>query len=238
MQKIKYIQGSSSCLIIAPHGAGPTDINTAIMSEIIAQRTNSHAVINVGWVRPWKGTIEGTNTPANNAHKSNLSQGIANLNDLNDCYQHPLKEDFMKPIDIYKNRINRYAKANIFIIHGMDDTIRDYNGVDVVIGFGNGKVPRHTCFLPFKDRFMGFLQAHNFTPANGKIGGRLSAWNGNNLNQLYTQDKDVNSLQIEIALTLRDTEEKAILTAERIAVAINRTCGNENSPTLKNIQER
>ena len=238
-QKMTYMHGSKSCLIVAPHGGGPTDLRTALMAEIIAEKTDGFAVINTGWVRPWNGHQEGTNKPTTGPKQADLQNGIANLNDLRHCRKKPLKKEFLKPLNECKNFIlTKYKKANIFIIHGMDDTIRDYKGVDVVVGFGDGTPPRNTCPVTFKDRFISCLALEKFHPAQGKVGGRLSAWDSHNLNQLYIGEDKVNSIQVEIALTLRDSDKKAAETAVRIAEAINRTCNLGSVQFLKVIPER
>lgn len=235
--RIVYIHGTAPSLIIAPHGGGPTDIHTAKISQIIAELTNSFAVINTGWIRPWNGFVEGTNNPVNTGF--NIQEGFANLNDLDHCRKSPLYQEFIIPIDDCRKFIlDNHKKVHIFIIHGMDDNIRDYGGIDVIVGYGNGNPPRLTCNTNFKDRFISCLNIEQFKPSQGKAGGRLSGWDSKNLNQLYTNIPEVDSVQVEIALSLRNSIEKAVQTAKRLANAISLTLQNTNIPILTNIPER
>lgn len=238
MSRIQLISGYKPYLIIAPHGGGPTDIRSAQMAQTIAKKINAFAVINIGWVRPWIGNQEGD--PAVKIDvKKDISKGIANLNDLTHCRTKALKKEFLHPIDLFKKSIlSNHKMVNIFIIHGMDDTIRDYKGVNVVIGHGNGNPPRLTCSNSFKERLLGALALENLSPAQGKAGGRLSAWENKNLNQLYQTDDKVFSVQIEIGLSLRNTDKLAEDTANKIASAIDKTCSIGSIPFLKNIPER
>ena len=238
MARVKLRVGQRPNIIVAPHGGGPTDIRSAEMAEIIAQATNSFAVINTGWIRPWKGHKEGSPKTVINT-KEDIKKGFANLNDLRQAGQKPAQQEFLQPIEDYKNFILQFFKiANIFLIHGMDDTIRDYNGVDVVVGYGAGDPPRYSCPFTFKDRFIGSLAMEGFKPAQGKSGGRLSAWDKHNLNQLYSNHARINSVQVEIGLTIRDTDSTAAKTAIRVASAINNATGNIYIPFMKKIPER
>lgn len=236
--KIKTIIDTAPILLVAPHGGGPTDLRTAEMTEILAARTNACAVINTGWKRPWKGNGEGTNKlwPHD---KLDLKNGVANLNNLTHCRQKPLATDFLGKIESCKKLIlGSYQKVHIYLIHGMDDTIRAYNGVNMILGTGEGTPPRHSCSSIFKERLAASLAMEKFTPAIGKAGGRLSAWDTNNLNQLYPTDNRVESVQIEIALTLRDTDKTAKETAERLANVINRVHSRQSISFLRHIPER
>lgn len=133
------------------------------MSEIIAEETDAWAVINTGWVRPWKGHQEGSNKPTTGPTQADVKKGIANLNNIKHCKKNPLKGEFLTPLEDFKNIIiNDHKKCYIFLIHGMDDTIRDYKGVDVVLGYGAGDPPRNSCPLTFRDRFAACLHFVEF----------------------------------------------------------------------------
>ncbi len=238
MPKIDFKKGNKPYLIVAPHGGGPTDIRSALQADFISDYLGSYAIINKGWVRPWTGTQEGDASKSINT-SLDIKNGIANLNDLNHCRQSPLNKDFLKPLEDYKNHIiSTYKHVYIYLIHGMDDTIRSYGAVDVVIGYGAGDPPRHSCPLTFRDRFASCLEMESFTPASGKAGGRLSAWNNTNLNQLFSNDDKVTSIQIEIALSIRDNDISATESAFRLAKAIERMHDKAHVPFMKKIPER
>lgn len=237
MSRITLIQGLKPYLIVAPHGGGPTDLRTALIAEIIANYTDAFAVINTGWIRPWKGQGEGSakNIPT----KPDIANGIANLNDIRQARKNPAKQEFLKPLDNYKNFIlTKYKQVYIFLIHGMDDMIRNYNGIDIVIGYGAGDPPRHSCPLTFKDRFISCLAMEQFKPAQGKSKGRLSAWGSNNLNQLYANENRVTSVQVEIGLTIRQDDQIAKTTALRLSHAISNMMNRVHVPFMRKIPER
>jgi len=218
MSRIQTIYGSKPILIVAPHGGGPTDIRSAYISEIIAAETKGFAVINTGWER---------------SDKANYRTFKADCNNIEHCSKQPLLSEFLAPLDYCKNIIlSNHNKVYIFLIHGMDDTIRNYNKLNVVVGYGEGNPPRHTCSQSFKHRFISCLDLEGFVPAQGKSGGRLSGWNKDNLNQMYIKDKDVESVQVEIALSLRENNSLARKTAISMGEAIARTCDKTRSVPL------
>ncbi len=81
-KRMTYMKGGNPYLIVAPHGGGPTDLRSARMSEIIADKTDAWAIINTGWVRPWQGHQEGTNKPTTGPTQADIKKGIANLNNI------------------------------------------------------------------------------------------------------------------------------------------------------------
>lgn len=238
MTRIKTMQGTKPILILAPHGGGPTDLRSAEIATKVINELGVYGVVNTGWLRPWVGHQEGTGKKHNGPIQEDLANGIANLNDLNHCRQKPLKDDFLGPIDMFvKNIKGSKKRVNVFIIHGMDDTIRDYKGHNMILGYGNGNPPRFSCSDLFKERFGACLANQKFIVGQGKPGGRLSAWHQNNLNQLYSNDGDVFSIQIEIGLTLRDTDAKIHDLSLRIAESIQQTVEGGSVKFLKNIPE-
>jgi hypothetical protein len=238
MAKIKITQGSKPILILAPHGGGPTDLRTAKIAQNIILGIDAYGVVNTGWVRPWVGHQEGTGKKHNGPIQEDLANGIANLNDLNHCRQKPLVDDFLGRIDSCVKAIKGTKKrVNIFVIHGMDDTIRDYKGHNMILGYGNGTPPRYSCSDLFKERFGACLADQKFIVGQGKPGGRLSAWNQNNLNQLYSNDGDIFSIQLEIGLTLRDVDDKIDELSAKIAAAIKYTVEGGSIKFLKTIPE-
>lgn len=221
-KRIFYRKGGTCRLIVAPHGGGPTDLRTAEMAKIVAEQTDSWAIINTGWIRPWKGHLE-SDKSVNVSTTVNVKNGIANLNDIKHCRQEPLRSEFLTPLEEYKNQIVKsHGQCFIYFVHGMDDTIRDYAGVNVILGYGEGNPPRHSCSPRFVHNFLSALTTEGFNPSAGQAGGRLSAWDVHNLNQLFADEKDVASVQIEIALSLRSDDNSAKITAEKMARAIYR----------------
>lgn len=224
MNRVSVFKGSSPILLVAPHGGGPSDVRTAMMTDYMSQRLSCYAVINTGWIR---------------RSKPNYKDSKANCNNINHCKKKPLKQEFLLPILWCKDKILQYHnKANLFMIHGMDDSIRDYGDIDVVVGFGQGNPPHISCTNTFKDRVLASLAMEGFTPAQGKAGGRLSAWDSKNLNQLFIDEPRVESIQIEVVLSLRNTDHIAKLTSHRLANAISRAVDRRIFlPALRKIRE-
>lgn len=222
--RVNLRTGSNPILLVAPHGGGPSDIRSAMMTEYMAKYLDAYAVINVGWVR---------------RTKPKYKKSKANCNNLDHCRNEPLRSEFLRPIYNYRNQIvNKGRRVNLFLIHGMDDTIRQYNGINMVLGYGQGNPDRISCTHTFRDRLMSALTMEKFETAYGKSGGRLSAWSSNNLNQMFSTDDKVDSIQIEAALTLRDTDQKALATAHRTAMAIANACDRRIMlPRVYNVRE-
>jgi hypothetical protein len=237
MAKIKVIQGNQPFMLIAPHGAGPTDLWSAEQTEHMAKVLDCSAVINVGWKRPWTGNIEGTNDRWPH-EKLDIANGIANLNDTTHCRMKPLNDEFLRPINRLKSDIVLdYGKCAIYIIHGMDDIVRNYKGVDLVVGDGLGEPDRSSCTRTFSDKFISSLNGH-FTPARGKPGGRFSGWKQTNLNQLFQNDAQIMSVQIEMGLSIRENLKDALKMGERLADGILTNHFGKNVKIMGSIPER
>lgn len=225
--RIITIYGRKPFLVIAPHGgwklgrSDTGDLRTDLISEKIAEEIGAFAVINKGWER---------------SAKPNYRLYKADCNNIKHCSQQPLLTEFLAPIDYCKNIIlSNYNKVYIFLIHGMDDTIRNYNGIDIIVGNGQGQPTRLSCTQAFGGRFISCLDLENFVPAQGKSGGRFSGWHQNNLNQMYVKDTAVESVQIEIASSLRQSNSDARKVAIRLGEAIERACDKTRQVPLMNI---
>lgn len=220
MSRVKIFHGANPFLIVAPHGGGPTDLRSAFIAGIIAKEIDGFAVINEGWKR--RGT-------------PNFRLSYANCNSISHCLQEPLLSEFLEPIDECRKIILlRHHKVHLFLIHGMDER----KNADIVLGYGAGNPSRHSCSLCFKDRFLSCLSLENFQPAQGKSGGKLSGWDKDNLNQLYQPVTSVESIQVEIGLSLRKNNSVGKNTAKRISEAITRTHDKSRFvPSPKNIKE-
>ncbi len=207
MERVSIIEGTNPFIIIAPHG--PDDDFTAEMAEYMAEALECYAVINRGWER---------------SDQVDYFNDKANCNNIDHLHEDVVKDEFLDPITKFTNKILRSPphESYNFILHGFGTTANKKRP-DIVVGHGNGKPNSQSCNTIIKDAFNYSLMRHGFNVCYGEIGGQYSGWSRNNLNQLYRKwypDTDVNSLQLEIHRELRDTDQIAITTAERLVVVI------------------
>ena len=62
-QRISVVEGKTHFLLVAPNGK---DQNTDVLTEIVADKSNSYAVINWGWERSTKIDFLGGKADCNN----------------------------------------------------------------------------------------------------------------------------------------------------------------------------
>lgn len=205
--------GKLPVLIVAPHGHRDNDFNTDIISDVLASELRAYAVINVGWAR---------------GPKAVLGESIANLNDIQHCKLGPCKREFLDPLVAIKDEIiAKHERCHIFYIHGMHNNVRTkvQDDVDIVMGYGQGDPPSHTCSLLYKNALCTRLREEKFNVYQAKLGGRFAAWRKDNLNQLFRQhtlDQRVNSIQLEIINNLRDSPEAAVEVGLRLVRSLDK----------------
>jgi hypothetical protein len=194
MERVVLIEGESPVLVIAPHG--PDDKNTDLIAERVAIESGAFAVINKGW---------------NRSASVDYMRDLANCNDVRHIHSDVVKEEFLEPILRFKNRIRKKYDENVFIllIHGCSDAVRseanDYS-LDMILGYGAGLPPSHSCRDKFKKAFAYYLLNEGFGIYEGRPGGKYSGKARNNVNQLFVRwypDDYVDSIQLEIVRELR-----------------------------------
>lgn len=216
MERVSIIEGTNPYIILAPHG--PDDDYTAEMAEYMAEALECYAVINWGWER---------------SDQVDYLNDQANCNNIDHLHEDVVKDEFLDPILKFTNKIkfssnnpftnNNNLESYNFILHGFGTLTSSKTKPDIVVGHGNGKPNSQSCDSFVTNAFNYSLMRHGFDVCYGKIGGQYSGWARNNLNQLYRKwypDRLVNSLQLEIHRDLRDTDQIAINTAERLVVVI------------------
>lgn len=219
-------RGQTDVLVVAPHGNQDDDQNTDVLADVLATELKAYSVINIGWRR---------------GEHAVLGENIANLNSIKHCKLGPCKRDFLDPLVAYKEDcISKFGRCHIFYIHGMSNKIRHKTkeDVDVVIGFGTGNPPSYTCGLSYKNALVTRLREEKFNVYQGKSGGRFSAWNQDNLTQLYRStflDHRVQSIQLEIVNLRRYDTKIAVATALSMARAFDRLL-NQKTDYLKNME--
>jgi hypothetical protein len=218
MKKIHVHNAKSPVIFVAPHGYYEDDLNTDIMTEILSMKMNANSIINVGWRR---------------GKEANIREGVANLNSIEHCMMKPVRYDFLYPLVAMKERcIDKYGCCHIFYIHGMSNKIRHVTkeDVDIVVGYGAGEPSSHICRLGYKNACVTRLREAGLECYQGKPGGRFSAWNPDNLAQIFRSfalDQNVESLQFEIVNLRRCTIELATETALCMADALDKFLNNE-----------
>lgn len=204
-ERVSVISGDAPILVVAPHGYDGDDERTALVTEYIANNFGTYAIINRGWER-------------NDSVDYMLDK--ADCNNVIQCHEDVVKEEFLEPIIRFKNRIlAKHAFMYMFLIHGMANRHRiitqDHN-LDMVVGFGAGSPNSFTTELWRKNAFIHFLSMAGIHAYEGAKNGPMSGWARNNMNQLFKkwyEEPDVHSMQIEIIHELRSDDDMAKITA-------------------------
>lgn len=204
-ERVSIVEGADDnpIILVCPHGID--DPLTAVITENIAKEIDAWAVINRGWKR---------------GEEYNYENSIANCNNVEHCMKDVVREEFLEPYVRMVNRLENVGYSpNVFILHGMRTA-----EVDIIVGYGEGKKPRHSCSLDFKDVFTYLLEKNAIKAGVGKAGGTYSGHSKSNLNQ-YWQCWDgninVHSMQLEISKALRDDDNAAEATSELLAAVFD-----------------
>lgn len=213
MERVQTRTGRLPVVVVVPHGHPEDDVNTDLVGDVLATDLNASAVINTGWRR--------ATTPA-------TSSGLANLNDLRQCRQQPMRREFLDPLlGLVQSITERFNRCHVIHVHGMADLVREKTGsaVDLVLGYGAGNPPSYSCDLTYKDALVTRLTGEGLVVFQGKPGGAYAAWRADNLNQLFRHhrpDLRVQSVQLEIVNALRRTTDDAVRTGLRLAKALDK----------------
>lgn len=194
MERIRLVEGEHPVLVLAPHG--PDDTNTDLIAERVAVEFGAFAVINRGWRR---------------SSSVDSARDMANCNDVRHLHSEVVREEFLEPVLRLKSRIRRKYDENVFVlvVHGCSDLVRkeaENHDLDIILGYGDGRPPSHSCDPRFKDAFVYHLKNEGFGVYEGAKGGRYAGRARNNLNQLFVRwypDQYVDSIQMEIVRDLR-----------------------------------
>lgn len=213
MKRVNLQRGKRPIIVVAPHGYHSDDLNTEIITDVIASELQAYSIINTGWRR---------------SSSVNVKMSEANLNSLTHCNVKDCYNEFLHPLLFFKDEcIKLRSKAFVFYIHGMSNKIRHKtkDKVDLVLGFGQGDPPSYTCSSTYKNALVTRFREENFNVYQAKSGGRFAAWNKDNLAQLWRKhflDDRVMGVQIEIANIIRNDPKEAIHTALRMTRAIDK----------------
>lgn len=212
MERTSIIEGHNPVLIVAPHGSD--DENTAEMAEMLANDFGAYAVINWGWQR---------------SNKVDQMADLANCNDIRHLHEDVVREEFLHPIMRSVARIKKRheEKVLMLILHGCKDRVRqiaENELLDMVVGYGAGNPPSHSCRMRTKNAFVQYLQQEGFGVCEGAAGGKYAGRARNNLNQLFVRwmpDKRVESIQLEIVRELRSDKGMIELTVSGLVSALD-----------------
>ena len=186
-QRVSLIEGKTPFLLIAP--SGPNDPKTDLLTEILASKLNGYAVINWGWER---------------SPKIDYLKDKADCNDIDQC-KSIVYDEFLEPILKFKNRIiKNHRKVHQFVIQGISGNDLP-SSIDIVVGAGSSARP--SCAEWAKEIFLYMSAVEGIKAYLAKSGTILSGSLKKHLNQLFSYDNSVQSMQIEIPLTFRKTNE-------------------------------
>jgi len=227
MERTTLIEGQTPILILAPHGVD--DTNTDYIAETVAYEFGAYAVINKGWKR---------------SESVDYWRDLANCNDVRHLHSDVVKEEFLDPILRSVVKIKRKYMENPFvlIIHGCTDKVREISNddyLDMIIGYGQGAPPSHSCRKRTKDAFIYYLQRENFGVYQGKVKGNYAGRSKNNLNQLFNKwypDENVNCLQLEIVRELRCEPELISITIDGLVAALDSLMLLDDATTIPKIE--
>jgi N6-adenosine-specific RNA methylase IME4 len=210
---------SSNVLVIAPHGFPGNDDNTEILAYHLAQKLESHAVINNRkYKRPGK-------------KWANDEPGfVADLNNPSDVekFAPDFLEKLMGKVDhLCKN----YQKAMLVFIHGMDDdeTDKEFPNMmcDVGVGYSGSKHDPAKAFATkdFVEDLLDKLQKNKVWPAH--VGARFT---GSGTMAAYFHNhpgyEKVESVQLELRCeNVRETSADLEATAEKLRKTIEGVTG-------------
>lgn len=210
-ERVSVIHGSEPIIIVCPHGAD--DTNTDIVAESCATALSAYAVINRGFER--NDTVD-------------VLKDLADCNRVDHVTQEVVDEEFLNPILKFKKMCRKhYPNKHTFIyyIHGFGNQVEREAGarIDIILGYGEAeKYNSYTCELWQRNLFIECYRAMSAAGDVfvGRAGGKYAARATNNMNQYFRKhqiDKKVDSMQVEIALRLRQDEAQAKMTGVTLA---------------------
>lgn len=210
MERVSVTQGELPVLLISPHSQ--EEESTGFLVERISQEMNLFSVINNGWKC---------------SKKFDYKNELANCNNINHINQDVIREEFLEPIlrSVAKIQKNIDERVFVFQIRGCKDKVKfkaKDDGLDLIVGYGEGKRPSYSCDLKIKNYFLKLLEQNSFGVYEGIKSYR--GHNVNNLNQLFKHwypKRNVHSMQIHIVEELRKDSELLEITIEGIISAID-----------------
>jgi len=213
-QRVSIREGKSPILLISPHGAD--DTNTDLLTEIMAKDLDAYAVINWGWER---------------ASYVDCFKDKANCNNVFHLKEDVVQEEFLVPILKFKKRIKRNHRiVRQFIIHG----ISDIGEINLILGCGKGNPSSYSCPQWFVENFAYIAENEGLNTCIAKAGSNYAGKTKKNLNQLFVRwipDKYVQSLQLEIAYSLRKTVDDTKILATYLANIISKSLKSTRETT-------
>jgi hypothetical protein len=212
--RVLTIEGKAPILVFAPHGFERDDERTDLIAEHCAGLVEGWAVVNRGWAR---------------ADAVDPAHGRADCNDVDHCHAGALASEILAPLLGFRARIlAEHPGMFMVVVHGMANRHRRKTAdgrLDVVVGYGAGTPASPSCDAWRKDAFAHRLARAGLAVYAGRPGGRFSGWADSNMNQLFRRhypDPRVQSLQVEVARSLRADPAAARRTAELLADAVVR----------------
>lgn len=221
-ERVSVILGKNPIILVAPHGSD--DTNTDIITERVASKTDSCAIINRGFER---------------SDKVDVNKDKADCNRIDHCKEDVVFEEFLKPIIKIKNRLLHnnikfsnspssfvYRKKDhvtILYIHGCGNIVHAEakEKVALIVGYGLGtKKDSISCELWRKTLFVDLynksildkkLRTSCGYVFEGKGGSRYAGRDSNNMNQYFRKHEPewtIHSLQLEFPYSTRSSKDE------------------------------
>lgn len=205
--------GTANVVLVAPHGHDLDDSHTGALTLAAATALKAHAIVNNDWRR---------------AKAVDELKGLANCNNIDHCNEPVVKAEFYDPIlDAINACQSNYDGVNdevlVLMIHGIGNGVRNKAKdpkLDLIVGFGAGDKPRHTCHDWLRDLFIDHAEGvAKWKTYEGAPGGDYSARSSKNLTQAIHRSYhgSVNVLQLEFIYALRSDDAVAAATGKALA---------------------
>lgn len=211
MERVGIIQGEVPILIVVPHGGD----NWGIMrlGEVLAHDLGAYAVINKGWRQ---------------SRNVDSYSDLADCNDIRHLYEDVVRDEFLNPLlrAIARMKKKFSERILVFILRDCDgDTRGDPNDelLDIVVGYGLGNPPAHSCKLRTKNILVHNLQGEGFGVYEAGPGNKYAGKAKKNLNQFFVRwqpEEKVETMQMAFATDLVCDNPMIEMTAEGILSAI------------------
>lgn len=213
-ERVTTILGTSNIVLVTPHGHDLDDSHTGPLALAAAKALDAFAVVNNDWKR---------------AKTVDEIKGEANCNNIDHCNEPVVKAEFLDPIfdaidSCHANHQGQNDSTLVLMVHGIGNGVRNKvkdPKLDLIVGFGAGAKPKHTCQDWLRDLFIDNCEGlAKWKTYEGAPGGDYSARSSKNLTQAIYRHYHgfmVNVLQLEFIYALRSDDAKAEATGKKLA---------------------
>lgn len=179
MKRVIIKKGDFPALIVSPY------VNTHFnkILQQVADNLKCSRVINNGWEQ---------------SSQVDFFNDLADCNNIEHIHADVVKDEFLDPIIEFSDRsMQSYGFNNVYVFH----EINLKKNIDVIVGYGAGRIPSHTCPTWLKDAFIYFAEKQGYLVYGGRANGEHAGRSKSELNQLFRKwyfERNINSFQIKV----------------------------------------